>query len=155
LSSWLNLTLGVINLARSHSKDSVFKVDDSGGTLRDISGHVDNVSGLPGAPNLSPVTSFGDQGEKSIRGIEVAGFTVSGQFDTAATTGSLTVLNGIRTTTTTASFEYGPEGGTTGKVKYSGEAWLEDLKTDAAVGNKVPFTATFKVDGIVTVGTFA
>lgn len=145
----------LIPVARSHSKDSVFKIDDSGGTLRDISGHVDNVSGLPGAPQLNPVTSYGDQGEKSIRGIEVTSFTVSGQFDTAATTGSITVLNGIRTTTATASFEYGPEGGTTGKVKYSGECWLESLTTDSAVGNKVPFSATFKVDGVVTVGTFS
>jgi hypothetical protein len=142
-------------MARAHSKNSVFKLDDSGGTLRDISGHVDNVAGLPGAPNLSSVTSFGDAGEKSIRGIEVTSFTVSGQWDTAASTGSITVLNGIRTTTATASFEYGPEGGTTGNIKYSGEAWLESLTVDSAVGNKVPFSATFKVDGVVTVGTFA
>lgn len=141
-------------MARSHGKDAVFSIDDSGGTLRTISGHVDNVSGLPGARALSEVTSFGDTGEKFIPGLQNASFTVSGQFDTAATTGSITVLNGLRTTTATSSFEYGPEGGSGGDIKYSGECWMESFTVDTSVKEKVPFSATFRVDGAVTVGTY-
>ncbi|HZN76029.1 MAG TPA: hypothetical protein VFC00_30730 [Micromonosporaceae bacterium] len=141
-------------MARSHGKDAYFAVDDSGGTLRNISGHVDNVSGLPSAAALSEVTSYGDAGERFIRGLQGATFTVTGQFDSAATTGSATVLNGLRVTTSTSSFEYGPEGNTAGDYKFSGECWLENLTYDASVKEKVPFSATFRMDNGLTVGTF-
>lgn len=116
---------------------------------------MDNVSGLPGARALSDVTSFGDTGERFIPGLQGLTFTVTGQFDTAASTGSITVLNGLRTTTATSSFEFGPEGSTTGKIKYSGECWMENFTVDASVKDKVPFSATFRLDDGLTVGTYA
>lgn len=142
-------------MPRTHGKNTKFLVDDSAGTLRDISAHCDNVSGLPGARALSDVTAYGDAGERFIPGLEGLTFTVSGHFDSVATTGSATVLNGLRTATATSSFEYGPEGSTTGKVKYSGEAWVENLTVDSGVKEKVPFSATFRLDNGLTVGTFA
>jgi hypothetical protein len=65
------------------------------------------------------------------------------------------VLNGLRTATSTASFEYGPEGGTTGKVKFSGECWLTEYTVNASVPEKVGFSATLQVDGTVTAGSYA
>lgn len=146
---------GAIPISRAHAKNSVFAVDDSGGTLRTITAHIDNVSGLPGAGQLSEVTAFGDLGEKFIRGIEGTTFTVSGVFDNTASTGSITVLNGLRTTETTSSFEYGPEGSTSTKIKYSGECWLESLTVDSSVKDAVKFSATFRLDSVVTVGTYS
>lgn len=140
---------------RSHGKDSYFAVDDSGGTLRNISGHTDNVSGLPGARALSEVTSYGDSGDRFIPGTEGTAFTVTGQFDSSASTGSATVLNGLRTASATSSYEYGPEGNTTGDIKYSGECWLESFTVDASVKEKVPFSATFRTDNAISVGTFS
>ena len=139
----------------AHGKDAVCKIDDSGTTLRDISAHVDQVSGLPGARQLASITAFGDAGEKSIPGLQNVQFTVSGHFATTASTGSYTVLNGLRTTTVTSSFEYGPEGGTNGDVKLSGECWMTALTFDASVSGRVNFSATFQVDGTVTAGTFS
>lgn len=138
-----------------HGKDAAFKVDDSAGTLRTLTSYVDNVSGLPGARNLSEVTAFGDGGAKSIPGLQNVSFSVSGHYDSTATTGPDVVLSGLRTATATASFEYGPEGGTTGKIKYSGECWLTEYTVDASVSDKVSFSASFQVDGTVTRGTFA
>lgn len=139
----------------AHGKDAVFKIDDSSGTLRDISAHVDSVSGLPGARGLVSITAFGDAGEKSIPGLENTSFTVAGHFATTATTGSYTVLNGLRTATATSSFEYGPEGGTNGDVKASGECWMTGLTFDASVAGRVNFSASFQVDGTVSSGTFS
>lgn len=141
-------------MARSHGKDAVFKLDDSGGTLRDISNHVDNVSGLPGARALSEVTSYGDTGDRFIPGTQGVSFTVTGQFDSAASTGSATVLNGLRTAAATSTYEYGPEGSTTGKIKYTGECWMESFTVDASVKDKVPFSATFRTDNAITVSSF-
>ena len=142
-------------MAFVHGKDAVFKLDDSSGTLRTLSAYVDNVSGLPGARDLAEVTAFGDQGVKSIPGLADISFSISGHFDSTATTGPNAVINSLRTATATATFEYGPEGGTTGKVKFSGECWLENYEVESEVGDKVSFSAEFKVDGTVTSGAFS
>lgn len=142
-------------MAFVHGKDAVFKLDDSGGTLRTLTTYVDNVSGLPGGRDLAEVTAFGDSGTKSIPGLQDVSFTVKGHFDSTATTGPNAVINSLRTATATASFEYGPEGGTSGKVKFSGECWLTEYEVEAEVDDKVSFTAEFQVDGTVTSGTFA
>lgn len=142
-------------MARGHGKDLAFSIDDSGGTLREISGHVTKVTGLPGKRALDDVTAAGDGGDKSIPGLFSGQFTVAGWFDTAATTGSHTVLNGLRTTTATSSFEYGPAGDASSAVKISGECWLESLTYDTEVRGAVPFEASFKVDGTLTVGTYS
>lgn len=141
-------------MSRVHGKGAYFAVDDSGGSLRDISVDVNSVNGLPGGRALSDVTAFGAAGEQFIPGLQNAQFTVAGNFNSQATTGTATVLNGIRLGTTTSSFEWGPEGSTSGKVKYSGEAWLETLSVDVSVTDKVPFSAQFRMDNGLTTGTF-
>jgi len=137
-----------------HGKDAVFSLDDSGGTLRDVTIHLNQVTGLPGARALSEVTAFTDQGTKSIPGLANVTFSIAGHFDATATTGIFTVLNGLRTATATASFAYGPEGSTTGRVKISGECWLTELTVDASVSDRVPIAASFQVEGVPTVGAY-
>lgn len=137
-----------------HGKDIDFQLDDSAGTIRLIKSDLNSVSGLPGARGLSETTAFGDQGTRYIPSLSNVTFSVAGHFNSAATTGVATVLNGLRTATATTSFIYGPEGATTGKVKYSGECWLTELSVDASVSDRVPVAATFQVDGVVTVGTY-
>lgn len=76
--------------------------------------------------------------------------TINGWLDTTATTGTYVVLNGLRTTTATATIIYGPMGTTTGFPKETCEAWLESLVFDANISGTVPFVATFKMDGVST-----
>jgi hypothetical protein len=137
-----------------HGKSAVFKLDDSGGTLRTLTSYVDNVSGLPGGRELSAVTAFGDSGTKSISGLQNVTFSVSGHFDSTATTGPNAVINSLRTATATASFEYGPEGSSSGNIKFYGECWLTEYTVDASVSDKVSFSATFQVDGTVSNTTY-
>ncbi|UBU11602.1 hypothetical protein [Nonomuraea gerenzanensis] len=143
-------------MAFTHGKDSAFAVDDTGGTLRTLSQYVDNVSGLPGSRDLSEVTAFGDEGVKNIPGLVNATFSISGHFDSTVTTGPDAVLGALMTgQSATATFEYGPEGNTSGKVKYSGEAWITSYTAESSVSDKVSFSAEFQVDGVVTRGTYA
>jgi hypothetical protein len=144
----------LIKLSFVHGSGAVFKLDDSSGTLRTLTSYVDEVSGLPGGRDLSQVTAFGDGGTKSIPGLQDVKFSIKGHFDSTATTGPNAVLNGLRTATATATFEYGPEGSATGKVKFTGECWLTDYVVDASVKEKVSFTASLQVDGTVTATTF-
>lgn len=137
-----------------HGKDIDFQLDDAAGTLRLVKSYLNSVSGLPGARGLSEVTAFGDQGTRYIPSLANTTFSVSGHWDTTASVGIVTVLNGLRTAVATASFVYGPEGTTTGKVKYTGECWLSEFSVDAAVADRVPVTATFQIDGVVTVTAY-
>lgn len=142
-------------MAFVHGKDSVFKIDDSGGTLRTLSTYVDEVSGLPGERGLSEVTAMGDGGVKNIPGLHNGQFSISGHYDSTATTGPDAVLASLMSATATASFEYGPEGGANGKIKYYGECWMTKYEVNSEVAEKVSFSADFQVDGTVTRGTFS
>lgn len=141
-------------MAFTHGKDAVFSLDDSGGTLRNIKIYLNSVSGLPGARALSEVTAFGDSGTKSIPSLANVQFSIGGHYDATASTGVATVLNGLRTATTTATFEYGPAGTATGALKITGECWLTEYTIDASVSDRVPIAATFQVDGIPTLTTY-
>ena len=141
-------------MAFVHGKDSVFSLDDSGGTLRAIKIYLNQVSGLPGARALSEVTAFGDAGTKSIPSLANVTFSIGGHYEATATTGVSTVLNGLRTATATASFEYGPAGSATGALKILGECWCTELTYDATVSDRVPVQASFQVDGIPTLSAY-
>ncbi len=137
-----------------HGKDTAFSLDDSGGTLRSIRIYLNSVTGLPGARALSEVTAFGDGGTKSIPGLANVQISIAGHYDATASTGVATVLNGLRTTTATSSFEYGPAGSASGALKILGECWMTDYTIDAAVSDRVPIAATFQVDGVPTLGVY-
>lgn len=138
-------------MAFVHGKNAVFSLDNAGGTLQNLSAYADNVSGLPGSNGLSPVTVFGNGGEKSIPGLENITFSASGSFDPAL----IATLGSLRGADATATFEYGPAGSGTGMPKFSGECWLTEFAVDATVADKVTWSATFQVDGVVTVGAYA
>lgn len=141
-------------MAFVHGKGAVFSIDDSSGTLRTVTIHINAVSGLPGARALSEVTAFGDAGTKSIPSLANVPFTIGGHYEATAVTGISTVLNGIRTATATSSFEYGPAGSSTGMLKILGECWMTELTYDASVSDRVPVAASFQVDGIPTLSTY-
>ena len=139
-----------------HGKDSVFSVDDTGGSLRALSSFVDNVSGLPGSRDLSEVTAFGDEGVRNIPGLVNATFSISGHWDPTQTTGPDAVLGGLMTgQTAPATFEYGPQGSTSTNIKYTGEAWLTSYTAESSVSDKVSFSAEFQVDGVITRTTYS
>ncbi len=141
-------------MAFVHGKDAVFSLDDSGGTLRAIKIYLNQVSGLPGARALSEVTAFGDAGTKSIPSLANVQFSIAGHYEATAVTGVSTVLNGLRTATATASFEYGPAGSASGALKVLGECWMTELTYDASVSDRVPVAGSFQVDGIPTLSAY-
>ena len=141
-------------MAFVHGKGAVFSLDDSGGTLRTITIYLNAVNGLPGARALSEVTAFGDSGTKSIPGLANVSFSIGGHYDATASTGVATVLNGLRTSTATSTFEYGPAGSASGALKVTGECWMNEYTIDASVSERVPIAASFQVEGIPTLTTY-
>ena len=133
-----------------HGKSTVFKVDNSGGTLTDISNTLTDVS-FPQTIETAETTSFGSSAKTYIVGLSDSTFSVSGNFDATVDAH----LAGILGQAATVSFEYGPEGSTSPNVKYTGECLMTSYEKSGAVGDVVTYSAEFQVTGAVTRGTYA
>jgi hypothetical protein len=133
-----------------HGKNASFKVDNSGGTLTDISNTLNSVS-FPREIETLETTSFGSSTRSYVVGFSDATISVEGSFDATVDAH----LAGILGQEASVSFEYGPEGTTAGQVKYTGEALMTSYETSAGVGDIVTYSAEFQVTGAITRGTFA
>lgn len=134
-----------------HGKNAVFKVDNSGGTLTDISSALTDVS-LPRSIETAETTTFGVTGgaKTYITGLNDATVSVSGRFDATVDAH----LAGILGQDATVSFEYGPAGSTAGYVKFTGEAIMTKYDLSSPVGDVVSFSADFQVTGQITRATY-
>ena len=133
-----------------HGKAAVFKIDDSGGTLRDISNTLNSVS-FPREAETLETTSFGSSDRSYVVGFKNQTISIEGSFD-ATVDG---YLAGVLGAADSLSFEYGPEGSTATYTKYTGECFLTSYETSAGVGDIVSFSAEFQITGAVTRGAYA
>lgn len=132
--------------------NTVVKVTDSGGTLRDLSSYVDTVTGLGKEVDALDVTSFADTAEKIIAGIEKSQeWTLSGHFDDTATTGPDAVLAPL--VGTAGSLEFYPIGTTSGRRKISGSFLCTRYTVSGEVKGRIEYECLFKLNGTITVGT--
>ena len=118
----------------THGKNAAFKIDDSGGTLRDISDVLTDVA-VSRTADVAEVSAFSNSSKAYVAGLKDATITVSGSFD-ATVDGYLSAILGSE-----GSFEFYPIGTTGGMTSY-------DRTPD--VGGAVSFTASFQVSGDVT-----
>lgn len=137
-------------MAKQHGKNASFWLDNAAGALQDLSNFCDNVE-LPRDASLEEVTSFGDGGVKTIPGLENSTITVSGAWDPTFAAHVEAIFQHANTQT----FEYGPEGASSGDRKLSGECRIASFSTSSPVAGRVEFSLEIQVDGVVTAGTFA
>ena len=133
-----------------HGKSTVFKVDNSGGTITDISTTLTDVS-FPRTVDTAETSAFGDSAKTYIVGLSDATISISGNFDATVDAH----LAGILGQAASVSFEYGPEGSTSTYVKYTGECLLTSYEKSGAIGDVVTYSAEFQVTGAVTRGTYS
>ena len=130
----------------THGKNAAFKIDDSGGTLRDISDVLTDVA-VSRTADVAEVSAFSNSSKAYVAGLKDATITISGSFD-ATVDGYLSGILGAE-----GSFEFYPIGTTGGNPKASGEAICTSYDRTPDVGGAVTFTAAFQVSGDVTEGT--
>ena len=130
----------------THGKSAAFKIDDSGGTLRDISNVLTDVS-VSKTADVAEVSAFSNSSKAYVAGLKDATITISGSFD-ATVDGYLKGILGAE-----GSFEFYPIGTTGGNPKASGECIMTSYDRTPDVGGAVTFTAAFQVSGDVTEGT--
>ena len=128
-------------MAFGHGKNGVFKITDSGGTLRDISAFCNQVD-YPVKVDQAKTTVFGKVANTYLAGLKDRTIKVSGVFDPALDG----YLRGILAFGSTRAYEYGPFGSTTGNPKYTGGCNLSDYSgPKAGVDGVVTFDASFQV----------
>jgi hypothetical protein len=135
-------------MAFVHGKSSVFKLDNSGGSLTDISTYVNSVD-FPETADVAETTTLGSSSKSYIVGLKDATLSISGLWD-ATIDG---ILGAVVGQTASLSFEYSPEGTTSGKVKYTGECIVTSYSQSSPVGDVVGFSADMQVSGNVTRAT--
>ena len=136
-------------MAFVHGKSAVFKLDDSGGTLRDLSAYLEEVS-MPRSIETAETTTFGSSAKSYITGLTDATISLTGKFDATADG----YLAGVVGNAATLSFEYGPAGSTGGLIKYSGECIMTSYEVGATVGDAVTASVELQVTGAITRGTW-
>lgn len=140
-------------MAFVHGKGGVFKIDNAAGTLQTLTAYCDQWS-IDNNVDVAETTTMGSEVKTYLSGQSDATISVSGLYDSTASTGPDVVLQGLIGLEATSTFELGPEGSTSGKTKYTGECFLTGYQISAAGGDAVKFTADFQVSGAITRTTF-
>jgi len=136
-------------MAFVHGKNSYVSVD-----AVDLSGFCDSVS-MTWGPEMADTSTLGNDGKTYIPGQRDATLSLSGRFDSTASTGPDAVLGAEVQAEASVAFEFGPEGSGSGAIKFSGSCFVSSYAVSAPVGDVVAFTAELQVTGDVTKGTFA
>ena len=139
-------------MALFDSRSAYFSIND--GTERDLTAHITDITGLPGAAGLHDATTLGDTGTKDVDGLDDTTFSISGFYDDTVTTGPEAVIGALWSSRANATFRYGPKGSTAGFLKYSGSIKVADFSMPAKVGSLTLFEAKLKLQGRVARGTF-
>ena len=136
-----------------HGKITALKITDSGGTLRDISTSLREVN-FPREADTAETSAFGTTDKTYVVGLVGSSLTCSGMFD-ATVDG---YLNGIRGLDIggayTGVFQYGPEGTTTGRVRYNGVALCTNYSLTNSISDMVGMSVNFQITGAVTRDTW-
>jgi len=135
-------------MAFVHGKDSVFKIDNSGGSLTDISAYVNSVD-MPQTVDVAETTVLGKDNKTYIVGLKDATISLAGLWDSTVDA----IFGAVLGQSATLSFEYSPEGTTSGNIKYTGEAILTSYSKNSPVGDVVSYSADLQVSDAVTRGT--
>jgi hypothetical protein len=136
-------------MAAAHGKDSVITI-----ATQNISPYVKTVD-FNRSQDANDTTTKGAEGKTYRAGLTDGEIRLTGLWDDTATSGSRTVLQALLDSETTTTFEWGAEGNTTGMMKDSGAAVLTQYDESSPVDDMVAFTATLKISGAVTTGTYA
>ena len=141
-------------MAFIHGKKSLFKIDNSGGTLTDISAYCEEVS-LSRDIETAEVTTFGDNAKEYITGLSDATVSLSGKFDSVNASAVDPVLTGILGQDATVSWAYRVSSSSVSSTnpEYQGEGILTSYEVSGGVGDAVTFSAELQCTGAITRAT--
>lgn len=134
-------------MAFSHGSKAIFKVTDSGATLRDISTYLTS-TGLQRLADMAETSTLGTTAKSYIPGMTDGTIPLEGNFDPTVDG----YLSGVLGYSTALSFEYYPAGEPVGatKPKYSGSCWLASYDIETGTDDKAGISGELQLTGTVT-----
>lgn len=132
-------------------KGSAFKLDNSAGTLTDLSQYCDSVEFSTPIDTLE-TTTFGDAAKDFVVGLKDGTVSLGGKWDATLDAHMNGIYGGISGGATT-TFEVHPAGTGSGTPKYSGECYLTSYQVSSGVADLVTWSAELQVSGAITRGT--
>lgn len=141
-------------MSKVAGRQSYFAIKDAasgGGTLRNLSDHITSVD-FPQEVSALEVTGLSDTDRKYIVGLGSTSISISGFWDDASN--NVDAVFAAILKAADVDWEYGPEGSTAGKRKYSGDCMVTRYSVSSPVDGVVSFSADIQVSGAVTRGTF-
>jgi hypothetical protein len=136
-------------MAAVHGYLTCFKLDNSAGTLVDLSQYMRS-SGLKRIADMAEVGGYGTQPKSKIVGRTDANIPIGGVWDA-----TLDIhMSGILGLTATQTFEWGPAGSVAGSVKYTGECRLASYDQDSPIDAEATWSGQLEVTGAVSRTTF-
>lgn len=137
----------------THGRDSGLKLDNAAGTLVDITTYL-RTAELDRQLERADVTSIGDQDKQTIPGFPGGLIPLGGLCDYADDL-IFDIVATMVGSSTTRTVEYGPEGLSSGDVKFSAEVILQNFRINCVFDQPQSWEAQLRIDGAVTEGTFA
>jgi hypothetical protein len=113
-----------------------------------ISAYTDEET-LQKVKDLAEVTVFGNNDKVYVDGLREWTFTMKGPWDAALDAVMNTADDGA-----VCVFVFGPEGNASGKVRYTGNAFIQDYSMEGGVSGARTWSATYKPSGAVTRDVF-
>ena len=136
-----------------HGKNSVLVIYDSGGTLRNVSGDMNDIK-LSWSRDNTDSTTFGQDSIQRVPGIYDAKITGGAIFSGQDTTGIDAVMAGIMAASANTLVHYLPAGSRSGSPMYSGCFLVDNWDISGGVKSTVAATWSFSLaSGSLTVGT--
>lgn len=141
-------------MAFNHSKLTVFKVDNSAGSIQDISAYC-NMVDFPQELDEVETTTFGATSRTYLPGFADCKVKIGGNWDPTLETTLGGVYAAFRAgTLTSVSVEYGPAGSTSGYVKKTAEAVMLSYGLKNDIKGVTEWDAELHITGAVTVTTW-
>lgn len=139
----------------SHGKHSHIEIDDAAGALFDLSPVANSVS-MPRPIETAETSHFGTSAKEYVVGLNDSTVSISGLFDGAVDAKINAVLDALADDViASTTVVYGPQGNTTGKVKYTCEVIWTSYDVSTGVGDVVSFSLEGQRTGPTTRSTYA
>jgi hypothetical protein len=124
-------------------------ISNAGGTPTDVSAYADSTSTDLSAAQLD-VSVFGAQAQAFLNGQTTGNISIGGPLDAPMHT----LVAGLYSAGSSASFIYGPGGSVASQVRLAGSVNVSSYNVSSSASGRVEYSASLQITGAVTAGTF-
>lgn len=117
--------------------------------LTDVSVYADS-TGMDQSTTQLDVSVFGSAAQNYLNGQSTGQVSVGGPLDVAMHT----LLTGLKSAGSTASFIYGPGGSVASQARLAGSVNVSDISYSVSASGRAEYTASLQITGAITAGTF-